>query len=80
MSETIETIEDGDIIAVITKGEIFSGCLMFVDEVQAWGVQAGMVLPDGDTTYVRLTWDEFMRVTHPTERRKFFLGGETHEA
>ena len=47
---------------------------MFVDEVKAWGVQAGMVLPDGDTTYVRLTWDEFMRVTHPTERRKFFLG------
>ena len=80
MSETIETIEDGDIIAVITKGEMFSGCLMFVDEVKPWGAQAGMVLPDGDTAYVRLTWDQFIRVTHPIERRKFFLGGETHEA
>lgn len=74
MSETIESIEDGDIIAVVTKGELFSGCLMFVDEVKPWGVQAGMVLPDGDTAYARLTWDQFMRVTHPTERRKFFLG------
>ena len=52
MSGPIETIEDGDVIAVITKGEMFSGCLMFVDEVKPWGVQAGMALPDGDTAYV----------------------------
>lgn len=67
-------IEEGDIIFCTRSRDIFAGCLMFVDEVKSWGVQAGMVLPDGSATYVRFNNSEFIRMTDPFYRRKMYLG------
>lgn len=63
-------IEKGDVILCLRSEDTFAGCLMYVDEVKSWGVQAGMILPDGDTTYVRLPHGEYIRITDPESRMK----------
>ena len=34
------------------------GCLLIVDEVKDWGVQAGMKVPFNGVAYIRLTFDQ----------------------
>jgi hypothetical protein len=34
------------------------GCLMQVDEVKSFGVQAGVKMPKGGTAYLRLNWEQ----------------------
>lgn len=53
----------GDVIVATGGPKAFRGCLMYVQEAKAWGVQAGMILPgDVDHTYMRLQDGEYQVV------------------
>ena len=54
-------IKVGSVIQVKETIPAWGGCLMIVDEVKEWGVQAGMRLPNREmrTTYLRLNHSEY---------------------
>lgn len=49
----------GDVIQAneLTKG--WTGCLLIVDKVMDWGVQAGLKVPMEGTAYIRLKHEEY---------------------
>lgn len=55
-------IDRGDVIQVLDDVKDWEGCLMVVDKVHDWGVQAGMRLPGEGYTFLRLRWGQFERV------------------
>ena len=51
-------IKKGDVVQANENAGEWCGCLLIVDEVKAWGVQAGMKIPFKGTAYMRLTFDQ----------------------
>lgn len=49
----------GDVIQATEKAGDWCGCLLIVDEVKTWGVQAGMKIPFKGTAYMRLKDDQY---------------------
>lgn len=52
-------IDKGTVIQVTgeTVGD-WEGCLLVVDEVKPWGVQAGMHIPGKGEAFIRLKWED----------------------
>lgn len=60
-------IEKGDIIQIIDPNNKWFPCLLIVDEVKSWGVQAFVLIPrnDGEPTgraYYRIEYGKFEQV------------------
>lgn len=51
-------IKEGSIVQANENAGEWCGCLLIVDEVKSWGVQAGMKIPNNGTAYIRLTFDQ----------------------
>ena len=49
----------GALIQVNEKNDDWFGCVMIVDEVKNWGVQAYLRIPCHGNAFLRLKWDEF---------------------
>ncbi len=49
----------GALIQVNEKNDDWFGCVMIVDEVKNWGVQAYLRIPCRGNAFLRLNWDEF---------------------
>lgn len=52
-------VENGYIIQANEKTDDWCGCLLIVDEVKPWGVQAYLKIPKQGTAFMRLKNDEF---------------------
>ena len=52
-------VESGSIIQANENSGDWCGCLLIVDEVKSWGVQAYMMVPKKGTAFIRLNNDEF---------------------
>ena len=52
-------VESGSIIQANENAGDWCGCLLIVDEVKSWGVQAYMMVPKKGTAFIRLNNDEF---------------------
>ena len=52
-------IDKGTVIQVTGEnvGD-WEGCLLVVDEVKPWGVQAGMHIPEKGAAFIRLKWED----------------------
>lgn len=50
----------GSLIQVNEKIHDWFGCVMIVDEVKSWGVQAYLKIPCRGNAFLRLNWDEFV--------------------
>ena len=50
----------GSLIQVNEKNHDWFGCVMIVDEVKSWGVQAYLKIPCRGNAFLRLNWDEFV--------------------
>lgn len=57
-------VRKNDIIQAIEGTGIWQGCLLIVDEVKSWGVQAYMTIPDQGTAFMRFKTGEFEIVGH----------------
>ena len=49
----------GTLIQVNEKIDDWFGCIMIVDEVKNWGVQAYLRIPCRGNAFLKLKWDEF---------------------
>lgn len=49
----------GQVIQANEKAGEWCGALLFIDELKAWGVQAGMMVPFQGTAYIRLKDEQF---------------------
>lgn len=52
-------VESGSIIQANENAGDWCGCLLIVDEVKSWGVQAYMKVSNEGTAFIRLNNDEF---------------------
>lgn len=52
-------LRKGSVIQANENAGDWTGCLLMVDEVRPWGVQAFMHIPKKGDAYVRLTHDQF---------------------
>lgn len=52
-------VKVGSVIQANENSGEWCGCLLIVDEVKSWGVQAGMKIPYKGTAYMRLTNEQF---------------------
>lgn len=57
-------INVGDVIQIneYHKDVKWIGCLMIVNDVRSWGVQAGMHVPGMGNTYLRVNHNEYDRI------------------
>jgi len=62
-------IEKGDIVQITDQAHAWFPCLLIVDEVKSWGVQAGCLCPQSNdahqmpaTAYNQLKWEQIERV------------------
>lgn len=53
------TLERGSIIQANENAKDWQGCVMIVDEVRNWGVQAYLRIPAQGNAYIRLKYDQF---------------------
>ena len=51
-------IKKGSVVQANENSGEWCGCLLIVDEVKDWGVQAGMKVPFKGVAYIRLTFDQ----------------------
>ena len=51
-------IKKGSVVQGNENSGEWCGCLLIVDEVKDWGVQAGMKVPFNGVAYIRLTFDQ----------------------
>lgn len=55
-----DIIRVNDVIQLLENAqEGWVSCLMIVDEIKSWGVQAYMKLPLQGDAYLRIPWDQF---------------------
>ena len=54
-----EQIERGDIIQITDEGDGWYPCLLVVDEVKLWGVQAYLSIPNKGDAYYRIENGKF---------------------
>ena len=60
MNTTTKQVQPGMVIQVNESANAdWTGCLMIVDEVKSFGVQAYIKIPMEGTAYLRLKWDQF---------------------
>ena len=52
-------LQRGSIIQANENAEKWCGCLLIVDEVKEWGVQAFIHIPFQGNSYVRLSYEQF---------------------
>ena len=52
-------VEEGSVIQANENAGDWCGCLLIVDEVKSWGVQAYMRIPKDGTAFIRLKNDDF---------------------
>ena len=65
----------GTLIQVNEKIDDWFGCVMIVDEVKNWGVQAYLKIPCRGNAFLRLNWDEFVLL----ENKAIFEIGDESE-
>lgn len=53
-----ERIKENSVVQANEKASDWSGCLLQVDEVKTWGVQAWVNIPKSGNAYIRLKWDQ----------------------
>lgn len=51
-------IKKGSVVQANENAGEWCGCLLIVDEVKDWGVQAGMKVPFKGAAYIRLRFDQ----------------------
>lgn len=56
------TLNLGDVIQVINPDHDWYACLLIVDEIKEWGVQAGMKTPYYGVAFIRLLWKDIKRI------------------
>lgn len=64
----------GTLIQVNEKIDDWFGCVMIVDEVKNWGVQAYLKIPCRGNAFLRLNWDEFVLLE---DKAIFEIGDES---
>ena len=52
-------LQRGSIIQANENAEKWCGCVLIVDEVKEWGVQAFIHIPFQGNSYVRLAYEQF---------------------
>lgn len=55
-------IMPGSIVQVSNGESEWFGCVVTVEELKSFGVQAYLTVPNTGTAYVRLNWDEIVYV------------------
>lgn len=55
-------IKKGDVVQVSEAIPKLTGCLMIVNNVYNWGVEAGMKIPSHGTEHYRLSFGQFERI------------------
>lgn len=58
----MNTITRGDIIQITNPDNEWYSCLLIVDEVKGWGVQAYLYIPKSGDAYYRVANGEFTKV------------------
>lgn len=53
-----ERIKKNSVVQANEKANDWVGCLLQVDEVKTWGVQAWVKIPMQGNAYIRLNWDQ----------------------
>lgn len=59
MPETQNNLEVGSIIQANENANDWCGCVLIVDEVKPWGIQAFLHIPMQGDAYIRLRHDQF---------------------
>ena len=59
---TENDVKKGDVIQVNENGNDWAGCLMIVDDVRKWGVQAYMHIPNSGEAFLRVGYDQMERI------------------
>ena len=58
-------IEEGDLVQIIDQEHSWFPCVLMVDEVKDWGVQACVIIPNSNgvsRAYNRLKYDQIKKV------------------
>lgn len=55
-------VKKNDVIQANENAGIWCGCLLIVDAVKSWGVQAWMIIPNRGKASIRLSFDQFERI------------------